>query len=193
VLELGAGSGLAGIVASRLGASNVVVTDGDETSIKLAAKNLANNHLDCKEGSGIVVSRLLWGECENFKADKKLMPENGFSVILAADVMYKKFLPPLLFGTMKQLLQPNGAALLVHLVRAGVTQEIVHRAAVDEGFEVTVLSFPMDLLPHHHCSLEEAEEATVYLLRHATTGKRSEEAATGADEEEIRAQADTGV
>merc|ERR1712194_386145 len=46
VLELGAGSGLAGIVASRLGASNVVVTDGDETSIKLAAKNLANNHLD---------------------------------------------------------------------------------------------------------------------------------------------------
>jgi len=117
------------------------------------------------------------------------MPENGFSVILAADVMYKKFLPPLLFGTMKQLLQPNGAALLVHLVRAGVTQEIVHRAAVDEGFEVTVLSFPMDLLPHHHCSLEESEGAIVYLLRHASTGKRPEGTAEGADEGGVGAQA----
>mmetsp|Transcript_58370 Transcript_58370/g.110057 ORF Transcript_58370/g.110057 Transcript_58370/m.110057 type:complete len:262 (+) Transcript_58370:30-815(+) len=166
VLELGAGSGLASIVAKRLGASRIFITDGDATSTELAVDNLADNNIDCaSKDSGIVVARLLWGDCESFKTD--MMPEGGFSVILAADVMYKKHLPPLLFGTMKGLLSPNGVALLVHLVRAGVTQELVRSAASSAGLDVTVVPLPMALLPHDHCSVEEAAGANIYLIRHS--------------------------
>ena len=45
VLELGCGSGLAGICAARLGARRVVMTDGDQVSIDLLAKNLEANGL----------------------------------------------------------------------------------------------------------------------------------------------------
>jgi predicted nicotinamide N-methyase len=171
VLELGAGSGLASIVASRLGSKYVVVSDGDQGSVDIATTNLTTNGIECTPHShelvGVKTSRLLWGQHDEFKRDETLMPGSGFSIILAADVMYKPSLPHILFKTMKDLLAEDGVGLLVHLVRAGVTQEFVQQTAKEFGFEISALPKPMDQLPHDHCSLEDADLSCVYLLRHA--------------------------
>ena len=172
VLELGAGSGLAGMVAERLGAARVVITDGDQTSCDLAAQNCGDNRIICdqSEGSRVQVERLLWGEGAHADAFRAaIAPSSGFDVILAADVMYKPSLPPLLFTTMKGFLAPGGAALLCHLERAGVTQEVVLAAAAVSGLTATKLDLPVSLLPHDHCSVDEASGACIYLLRHTAT------------------------
>ena len=64
VLELGAGSGLVGITAARLGAARVVITDGDQTSVDLARQNLAANVVGNAASAAppaVSVDRLLWG------------------------------------------------------------------------------------------------------------------------------------
>jgi predicted nicotinamide N-methyase len=169
VLELGAGSGLVGLVAARLGAERVVVSDGDQTSVDLAVGNFEDNGYSSVEGGPTVATRLLWGQgvhANAFKANASLSPANGFSIIVAADVMYKAMLPPLLFQTIKMMLARDGAALICHILRAGVTQEIVIKAGEDAGFTVEKLPHPQGVFPHLHCTEAEAQEASLYLLRH---------------------------
>ena len=47
VLELGAGAGLPGLVASRCGAAGVLLTDGDARAVRLLEKNIAANPSEC--------------------------------------------------------------------------------------------------------------------------------------------------
>jgi predicted nicotinamide N-methyase len=167
VLELGAGSGLVGLVAARLGAERVVISDGDQTSVDLAVENLEDNGYASTES--ISATRLLWGEGEHaeaFKANARLSPTDGFNIIVAADVMYKPTLPPLLFETINKMLARGGVALICHLLRAGVTQEVVVTSAKEAGFLVETLPHPEGVFPHPHCSEEDAQEASLYLLRH---------------------------
>lgn len=167
VLELGAGSGLAGMVAVRLGAQNVVITDGDQTSVDLAAQNLIQNGIPCDKPN-VCVTRLLWGQQKLFRANRSdLVPESGFDVIVAADVMYKKELPLLLFRTVKDLLAPSGVVYLCHLVRAGVTQRIVVDAAEAAGLEVELSHMPENCLPSAYCLENDLRGAQIYLMRHA--------------------------
>jgi len=179
VLELGSGSGLASIVAAKLGASLVVVTDGDQTSVDLSVGNLGDNGLAPGVGGGtdgvgatVVARRLLWGDFDGFLAEGGAavpphVPAGGYDVVLAADVMYKPFLPPLLFGTVKSLLRPGGCCLLCHVIRAGVTHELVVAAAEASGLRVTLLPLPREHFPHEHCSEAEADGAKLYRIEHA--------------------------
>ena len=176
VLELGCGSGLAGICAARLGARRVVMTDGDQVSIDLLAKNLEANGL-VGGGGGMadeaaVGRRLLWGrgeQLEDFRAAEA--PPGGFELIIAADVMYKEILPPLLFATVKELLAPTGHCILCHCLRRNVTQEIVVAAAVDAGLEIAVKPM-VDTAPFvEHCQHDEAETATLYVITHPAAAR----------------------
>lgn len=82
VIELGSGVGLSSLIASILGASEVVITDGNEDVLKLADENVQNN-LDLH--SSIRTARLRWNtEDESAFKDKK------WDYILASDVTYKK-------------------------------------------------------------------------------------------------------
>lgn len=169
VLELGAGSGLIGLVGARLGADRVVITDGDQISVDLAVGNLEDNGYISEEGGRTVATRLLWGEGEHsdaFKSNTSLYPAEGFNIIVAADVMYKAFLPPLLFQTIKMMLAKDGVAIICHILRAGVTQEIVVQAGKDAGFTVEKLQIPQHSFPNPHCTEAEAQESSLYLLRH---------------------------
>jgi hypothetical protein len=113
ILELGSGTGLLGMVASKLGDPQcVILTDGDDKAVALLEDNLANPANDMNQ----TVSKtkaLLWGEkqqmeefsqwCrstwpETFESDVK------FEYIIAGDVMYKAELPPLFFGTCDKFL-----------------------------------------------------------------------------------------
>nr|KAJ3420334.1 hypothetical protein HK105_005799 [Polyrhizophydium stewartii] len=95
VLELGAGTGLAGLVLARLGvASQVVLTD--HPALDRVLGNLRDSvRLNGLDGAGVpsagradvLVRPLAWGDFATGEmAD--LVGESGFDVILGADVMY---------------------------------------------------------------------------------------------------------
>jgi hypothetical protein len=65
VLELGAGTGLAGMVASILGAERVAVTDGDERVLELARRNIAANLLPAEQAA-LDIAQLRWESVRPF-------------------------------------------------------------------------------------------------------------------------------
>jgi len=80
VLELGAGTGLVGIVAARLGAGRVVVTDGDEGVCDALKAGLERNGV----ADVMSVRRLMWGEEEEGEgADEG----ERFDLVVGADVV----------------------------------------------------------------------------------------------------------
>jgi predicted nicotinamide N-methyase len=111
----------------------------------------------------INVARLLWGRGQNLESGQR-----AFDVVVMGDVLYKMHLPELLFQTLKERLVLNGVALLCHVIRAGVSHEYVVDSARSAGFAVAEVPLPAKLIPHAHCSADEAQEARIYLLRHLT-------------------------
>ena len=95
VLELGTGVGLVSIVAARLGAAEVVATDGDAALLPLTRRNIELNLGGGKSEGGrkaeacaanLRVEELLWGD----EAQQAAVGADGpFDVILAADVVYE--------------------------------------------------------------------------------------------------------
>ncbi|ELR18499.1 nicotinamide n-methyltransferase [Acanthamoeba castellanii str. Neff] len=80
VLELGAGTGIVGMVASLLGA-DVVLTDGDEEALTNLRRNVEANHSDLR--GSVTVMPLRWGE--DSTAVRELGP---FDFVICADLVY---------------------------------------------------------------------------------------------------------
>ncbi|KAM3857205.1 protein N-lysine methyltransferase METTL21A [Diretmus argenteus] len=108
VIELGAGTGLVGIVAALLGAT-VTITDREPALEFLAANVKANLPAD-RQGS-VVVSELAWGE------GLERYPAGGFDLVLGADIVYLEdtFVP--LLRTMEHLCSDASAVLLACKIR----------------------------------------------------------------------------
>jgi hypothetical protein len=114
VLEVGAGTGLAGIAASLLGSSKTLLTDLDYALDNLKA-NVERNKKN--EGTNSVeVSLLDWsdtstyrfpssGECLN--TSKMDVGEHEWDVIIGADVVWLEELVPLLVQALAALCGPN--------------------------------------------------------------------------------------
>lgn len=101
-IELGAGTGLAGMVASALGANPVILTDRHTTS---AEANLAANRHNIPPSRDVSVSRLEWGQDVS-----RFRPP--FELILAADVVYVEDTFPLLIRSLGELSDSNTVILL---------------------------------------------------------------------------------
>ncbi|KAJ1481300.1 putative methyltransferase-domain-containing protein [Baffinella frigidus] len=116
VIELGAGTGLASIVAALLGATEITLTDGDSKVLELAKKNLEANLSPAElAASGLEVAQLRW-EAAADPAWKFLRGE-GVDLIVAADcTYYKDYIPPLM-RVMQRLSGPNTQIYLTHTVR----------------------------------------------------------------------------
>jgi predicted nicotinamide N-methyase len=103
VLELGAGTGLPGIVAATMGA-RVVQTDRDELALSACRRNCERN------GAGNVEHRLAdwaaWGDAERY------------DFIIGSDVLYGKELHPHLRRIFETNLAPGGRVLLSDPFRA---------------------------------------------------------------------------
>lgn len=96
VLELGAGTGVAGIVAASLGAS-VLQTDRNDVALHVCAMNVRRNDV-----KGIEQRVAHW---ESFASDET------FDVILGADVLYATTMHEELRGICERHLAPDGCVL----------------------------------------------------------------------------------
>ncbi|MDQ3032377.1 MAG: methyltransferase domain-containing protein [Myxococcota bacterium] len=103
VLELGAGTGVPGIVAASLGA-RVLQTDRSEVALHLCAMNAERNRV---EG----VERCI-AEWETFASDE------AFDVILGSDVLYATEMHDRLRAIFEAHLAPGGTVLLSDPLRA---------------------------------------------------------------------------
>lgn len=107
-IELGAGTGLVGIVAALLGAK-VTITDREPAVDFLSANVKANLPPDSQQS--VVVSELTWGE------GLDQYPAGGFDLVLGADIIYLEdtFVP--LLQTLEHLCSDATVVLLACKIR----------------------------------------------------------------------------
>lgn len=171
ILELGSGTGLVGMLVSKLGPpSCVALTDGDEQAMSLLQNNLQNpfNAID----SNIAKSTFLyWGNamqpfhdwCQNSWPNVFQDSQVRFDILVAGDVMYKKELPGLFFQTVDSLLNKNGVLWLCHVPRSTVTHQYMMKAANDAGF--TIQTHETSSLEVTNCPKDDLVRAVVYRIK----------------------------
>jgi len=105
VVELGAGVGLCGLLAARLGAAHVVLTDVGAALLETLEENAILNNLS----HAVSIRSLDWGSCgdDTPHAD----------TVLGSDVIYDTSHATLLPGIIATLLPPSGFALLCNGIR----------------------------------------------------------------------------
>lgn len=107
ILELGAGVGLAGLTAYRLGATQLLLTDGDEKVLKNLRENVQRNKLGPPE---VQCPQLIWGK--NLEGFRSRFGES--QVLLGTDLFYMtKSLDPL-FKTVRDLMTRDGVFIAVN-------------------------------------------------------------------------------
>ncbi len=117
VIDVGTGSGILSIVSAKLGASHVTAVDYDETAIKVARENIAQNKVDSVISTG--VSDLL--KAVDTKAD--LIIAN-----IVADIIIR------LFDEVEDHWKPHGKLLCSGIIADRMAD--VTEAALAHGFEV---------------------------------------------------------
>lgn len=155
VVELGAGCGLAGVVAARVGARAAVLTDGSDVVMRLLARQV--EAFDEGDGSGTLAAlKVVWGERADLEALLQLV-RNAFGatqddvVLVGADVVcWPAFVVPLL-ETVKGLMlaapRPFNARMYIgYVCRATNTRDQFFAAAADMGLALSKID-PATFLP----------------------------------------------
>lgn len=120
VLDLGAGTGLVGLVAARLGAQATLV-DVPHV-VPLLARNAAADAADNRGGGlevDLCVRELWWGDEEQCAA---LVADRGpFDVVLCCELVYQQYpeVLDLLLATLRALVAPHGQVLFAYQFRDG--------------------------------------------------------------------------
>ncbi len=154
VLELGAGTGVLGMLCSRLGAKHVILTDNDQRSL---------DHMvsDCKRNDVVAnVVKLDWfnppnnidmndlvqkqednKDTNDADSTKNNTCKEEIFRIVAGDVLYKRELLEPFMNTTKVLLQyfHNSKMLLCHVPRAGIDQKDIIDLATASGLHVDII------------------------------------------------------
>ena len=108
VLELGAGCGQLGLLASNW-ASHVDITDGDEEEVTLIGVNV-EQHSPAAAGVAMCAVHLDWSRPKD--AEGRLLGREAYDVILASQVSYIPAFIPDLARTIRFYLAPGGTAYL---------------------------------------------------------------------------------
>lgn len=135
VLELGAGLGLCGVLAYRLG-SNVCLTDGDTDALVYLRENVQRNTCT-RDGCGTVSCRqLLWGQETSMVFLEKHAKGELYDVLLASDIIYAECIIQPLWETVQTLLsRPNGVFIMAFARRkVPVSIDFVLSSAQQAGF-----------------------------------------------------------
>jgi predicted nicotinamide N-methyase len=123
VLELGAGEGAVGLVASALGASRVVLTDRPSEVARLQANAVANAHLHRGSGQSVHVLPLVWGR--DAVRTLRLAAPKPWDLVLGSDVTFAHEHTRALAATLRELL--DGSATTGRAMRIVLSHE--HRSA----------------------------------------------------------------
>lgn len=90
VLEIGAGCGLAGLLAASLGAEKCVISDGEELVVKIIEKNIRENKLERAQAA-----LLRWGDPESLDHFQQDFANLGtFDLAFGADIFHASFGEP---------------------------------------------------------------------------------------------------
>ncbi|GKY90519.1 hypothetical protein MPSEU_000025600 [Mayamaea pseudoterrestris] len=135
IIELGAGLGLCGILASHLGASSVILTDGDTDTLDNCRANVATN---CNVGMNVSCRQLVWGR----RVDEFVHTLGQYDVVMGADIIYlEQVLEPLFLQTIPKLLKDDGTFLLAY-ARRNVSIDLVLQFAAQAGLTFTQYDEP---------------------------------------------------
>jgi len=129
LLELGAGTGLCGIVAANLGAT-VVLTDKKFVMANMR-ENVIGNGLSLDDGS-VLLEELEWGR--NIKRFLKSFsgPDQAFDYVICSDVAYHESLFKPLAKTLLDVASPTTTVILAHQIRD--VDESMFFEYLDEAF-----------------------------------------------------------
>lgn len=142
VLELGAGCGLCGLTAAKVGARTAWLTDFEPEVLSILEMNAA------AETSGAVrVAQLGWGVEKDHADLAKAAGREKWRVILGADVIYWSHAVPLLFSTVAQLLAVEGVFICGFTDRVNGLRAATEAAAAAAGLEWTTVPLA-SFLPH---------------------------------------------
>uniref|UniRef100_A0A452V2N1 EEF1A lysine methyltransferase 3 n=1 Tax=Ursus maritimus TaxID=29073 RepID=A0A452V2N1_URSMA len=144
VIELGAGTGIVGILAER----GVIWGDVTITDLPVALEQIQGNvQANVPAGARAQVCALSWG------IDQHVFP-GDYDLVLGADIVYLEPTFPLLLGTLQHLCGPHGTVYLASKMRE------------EHGTE----SFFQHLLPQHFqlelAQRDEDENVNIYRARH---------------------------
>jgi hypothetical protein len=143
VIELGAGTGITGMLCRKLGCARAFLTDHDQRSIDHMLLDIARNDIDCSvvpldwyEHDPEQTLRMVQQRGEGGRADSE---GGGALRIVAGDVLYKDVLISPFFAVVTSLLSscPGSEMLLCHVPRAGVEQQQVVATCEEHGLSVT--------------------------------------------------------
>lgn len=133
-LEMGAGLGLIGMVAHHIGASEVLMTDGDTTVLDNLRYNIENNGVKKEANDApdrdLHCAQLIWGR----DVDEFSQVNGRYDVILAADCVY--MVPSLkpLWETIKKMITPEGTVIFSNPSSSQAPIEMVLEVASGCGF-----------------------------------------------------------
>ena len=143
-LELGAGTGLAGLYFCARG-GDVVLTDYQRVVLDMLRRNGEAVRRDQPLAGPLRVAPLFWGDDAAHAELLSQTPDSqGFSVLLAADVVYpgsQNALPGLVSSACA-LLAPGGALYLCYCSRAVTTDVALFDALRDAGLIAVQVSEP---------------------------------------------------
>ncbi|POM63782.1 hypothetical protein PHPALM_20772 [Phytophthora palmivora] len=133
VVELGAGAGLSGLVASQF-AAHTALTDGNDIVLELLQENAETN----ADSSKVQALPLLWGDHESVEAFERAFP-HPVDMLIGADVVCWPILVKPILQTVKYLLLRSRNPLETKfccgfVCRAQSTEELLFKEALAFGF-----------------------------------------------------------
>jgi predicted nicotinamide N-methyase len=136
VLELGAGVGLCGIIASQF-ARSVVISDYEDEVLKIIELNIQKHASPkCQSVSGFSLS---WGdENDHLKLERKT-GVSKWPVIVGADVVYWSNSVVPLIDTVSALLADDGVFILGYTSRVESILDSLLTYATEKGFQYSVV------------------------------------------------------
>lgn len=181
VLELGAGSGLAGLSAAALGAGRVLLTDLHYALPNLQ-RNVDSNSLAGRFSSGteVSVAELDWSNRDTWTAER-------YDIVLAADVVWIEALIPDFVSALKHVADGSNIVLFAHRSRTTRADALLLTELKAAGFRLRALNstemnpeysspniivYEMSLkqqgLPQGFCYLDDVDADILVSLRYET-------------------------
>jgi len=136
VIDLGCGTGFCGILAKRLGARNVVLSDTASIGC-LAEENMtfAENANVIPNCNAIKVESFDW--CD--EGTPNWVPLGGFDIVLASDCLYESKIYDDLLSALERVLANDGMLLLAYKMRHSDRELVFFEKLRSKGYNIVLL------------------------------------------------------